>query len=162
ATRFHGHLADVRVYADRLTPEEAQVLATTDAVGDIVAIPPEKRTPQQLLKLRLAFLERQAPAPLRQAYQQLAELRRQKEELEESVPTTMVMEETPTPRDAFVLTRGEYDKPGDKVMPAVPAALLAPGARGPGSPGVPNNRLGFARWLVDPTNPLTARVAVNR
>jgi hypothetical protein len=62
----------------------------------------------------------------------------------------------PTPRETFVLVRGEYDKRGEKVSPGVPAAFP------PMPAGVPANRLGLARWLVDPASPLTARVAVNR
>ncbi|HEV2038221.1 MAG TPA: DUF1553 domain-containing protein, partial [Candidatus Eremiobacteraceae bacterium] len=72
-----------------------------------------------------------------------------------SMPTTMVMEEMPKPRDTFVLQRGVYDKRGERVTPGVPAALGAPSSTA-------NHRLGFARWLVQPANPLTARVAVNR
>jgi hypothetical protein len=68
----------------------------------------------------------------------------------------MVMEEMPTPRDTFILIRGEYDKHGEKVTPGVPGSLS------PFPSDAPNNRLGLARWLVDPSNPLTARVAVNR
>ncbi len=60
------------------------------------------------------------------------------------------------PRETFVLIRGEYDKPGEQVSPGLPASLP------PLPDGAPNNRLGFARWLVRPSNPLTARVAVNR
>jgi len=41
-----------------------------------------------------------------------------------------------------VLKRGEYDKPGDKVEPGVPAVLLSPPA------DAPRSRLGFAKWLV--------------
>src|SRR6185436_16861457 len=67
-----------------------------------------------------------------------------------------VMEEMPTPRETHVLIRGAYDRPGDKVTPALPAVLAA-------SPtAYPPNRLGLARWLVEPTNPLMARVTVNR
>jgi len=62
----------------------------------------------------------------------------------------------PAPKPAFLLTRGQYDKPGEPVQRGVPAVLP------PLPAGVPNNRLGLARWLVDPSNPLTARVAVNR
>jgi hypothetical protein len=68
----------------------------------------------------------------------------------------MVMEEMKTPRDTFVLKRGEYDKPGEKVTADVPANLA------PWAEGAPKNRLGFAQWLVAPDNPLTARVAVNQ
>ena len=66
------------------------------------------------------------------------------------------MQESPEPRDCFVLVRGQYDKPGEKVFAALPAALP------PLPVGVPNNRLGVAKWLVDPSHPLTARVQVNR
>src|SRR5262249_31937070 len=86
-------------------------------------------------------------------------LRRDRTRLVESFPTTMVMEEMPTPRDTFVLVRGEYDKRGERVVPGIPASLRNPGVHTPGSP---RNRLDLARWLVRPANPLPARVAVNR
>ncbi len=66
------------------------------------------------------------------------------------------MEERKEPRQTFVLLRGIYNKYGDKVGAGVPAALP------PLPTDVSNNRLGFARWLVDKRNPLTARVTVNR
>ena len=70
--------------------------------------------------------------------------------------TVMVMNELPKPRDAFVLLRGEYDKIGPKVERALFRALP------PMPAGEPNNRLGFARWLVSGTHPLTGRVWINR
>ena len=78
------------------------------------------------------------------------------DELNKAVPETMIMEERPQPRDTFILIRGAYDKPGEKVLPGVPEYLA------PLPKDAPNNRLGFARWLVSAENPLTARVIVNR
>jgi len=67
-----------------------------------------------------------------------------------------VMAERPTRKDTFVLVRGAYNVPGEKVQPGVPAVLP------PLPAGAPNNRLGFAKWLIDPGNPLLARVTMNR
>ena len=67
----------------------------------------------------------------------------------------MVMRDLPQPRATHVLLRGAWDKPGLEVEAGPPAALAA-------LEGAPKNRLGLARWIVDPANPLTARVAVNR
>jgi hypothetical protein len=102
------------------------------------------------------FLSLQVPEPYRERYAQLKELRAQKEKLERSIPTTMVMAEMKKPRDTFVLGRGQYDNPGEKVTPGTPAFLP------PLPAGAPPNRLTLAKWLVDPGNPLTARVVVNR
>ncbi len=57
---------------------------------------------------------------------------------------------------AYVLFRGDYDKRRDPVQPDTPKALP------PFPAGFPRNRLGFARWLLLPEQPLTARVTVNR
>jgi hypothetical protein len=73
-----------------------------------------------------------------------------------SLPTTMVMEELPQPRRAFVLIRGNYDAHGDEVFGTAPE-LIAPWPA-----DAPRNRLGLARWLTQPKQPLTARVVVNR
>ncbi len=69
---------------------------------------------------------------------------------------SLVMKEKDEPAFAHMLERGEYDKPGEKVFPALPKAL------GSLAPDAPQNRLSLAQWLVDPSNPLTARVTVNR
>jgi hypothetical protein len=75
---------------------------------------------------------------------------------EDAVTLVMVMEERPKPRETFLLVRGAYDKFGDKVTANVPASLP------PLPKDAPPNRLALARWIVDPANPLTARVTVNR
>ncbi len=73
----------------------------------------------------------------------------------EGVPRVMVMRDD-KPRDTFILDRGDYLKPKDKVTGATPAFLPA------AAKGSPQNRLGFAKWLFQPDHPLTARVQVNR
>jgi len=60
------------------------------------------------------------------------------------------------PMPSHILKGGSYDARGDEVTAATPAALP------PMPESLPRNRLGFARWLFLPENPLTARVAVNR
>jgi hypothetical protein len=73
--------------------------------------------------------------------------------------TTMILQERRTPRATHLLKGGDFTRPGALVSPGTPAVLPPLGK--PGYGGTPN-RLDLARWLVDPGNPLTARVAVNR
>jgi hypothetical protein len=75
-----------------------------------------------------------------------------------ALPTTLVMAERPreNPRPTFVHKRGEFLRLAERVEPATPEVL-------PGLPkDAPRNRLGLARWLVAPENPLVGRVTVNR
>jgi hypothetical protein len=73
-----------------------------------------------------------------------------------AVPQVPTLAENPKPSQTHILIRGDFLRPGDPVQPHVPAVL--PGL---GSAEAPS-RLALARWLVDPRNPLTPRVTVNR
>jgi hypothetical protein len=154
--RFQGQIDDVRIYNVALPPMLAAVVATGESINEIADLAPAARSDPQNEKVSLYFLENHAPAPIQEAWRHLMMVRREKQQFVDSLPTVMVMQERETPRETHLLIRGAYDRPGDKVTAGVPAVL-------PALPkGSPNNRLGFARWLVDPSNPLTARVAVNR
>lgn len=113
-----------------------------------------KRTPKQKKDIE-AFFRANVENPLKEADTALAKVQRAFDDFDRSLPNVMVMQEGPV-RDTFVLKRGEYDKPGDKVTMATPAVL------NPMPKDAPVNRLGLAKWLVDPANPLTARVWINR
>ena len=72
------------------------------------------------------------------------------------IPKVMVMEDIQQPRDSFILTRGLYTAPTEKVSANVPASLP------PLTENSTYNRLDLANWLVADENPLTARVVVNQ
>ena len=154
--RFRGQMDDVRIYSRTLTEEEISALAAGEPLSSVAVKAASERSESEKLALRWYFLENAAPPEIRSAWSRLAALEQEKDLLERSFPTVMVMAENPTRKNTFLLIRGAYDKPGEKVEPRIPAVLPQLPA------GAANNRLGFARWLVDPANPLTARVAVNR
>jgi len=83
-------------------------------------------------------------------------LKAEREALDKAIPGSLVMKDVPTRRDSFVMMRGEYDKPGERVEAGVPAAF--PALAKPGGA----NRLDLAEWLTSETHPLTSRVTVNR
>lgn len=68
---------------------------------------------------------------------------------------SLVMRELAEPRETFVLARGDMASPLEQVAAGTPAVL-------PSSTADRGDRLDLARWLVDRSNPLTARVLVNR
>ncbi|HVJ69678.1 MAG TPA: DUF1553 domain-containing protein [Caulifigura sp.] len=89
---------------------------------------------------------------------ELQALRTQENEQISKVRQIMTMQELPEERrrTTYRLERGAYDARADVVTPATPSEIFPLPAE------YPANRLGFARWLIDDRNPLTARVAVNR
>jgi hypothetical protein len=125
-------------------------------VAALLAVPADKRNPKQ--KEQLASFYRSFVAPvLKEQRQQLAQLQKQKDEIQKAIPSTLISMAGP-PRTMHVLRRGNWlDDSGEIVAPGIPASL-------PPLPAKKDrpNRLDLARWLVAPENPLTARVFVNR
>ena len=91
-----------------------------------------------------------------EARAKLREAREAESTFADSVRQVMVMREMDSTPSAYVLVRGAYDAPRDEVLPDTPANVLSFNS------SLPRNRLGLARWVVSPENPLTSRVAVNR
>lgn len=115
---------------------------------------PEKRTSAKLKELGTKF--QKSNASYAKALANLDRTIAERDRFSNALPRVMIMDELPKPRDTFLLTRGAYNKPADKVSAGVPASLP------PLLEKSPNNRLALAKWLVDPKHPLTARVTVNR
>ena len=121
---------------------------------EVLTLVPEQRTEQH---------QRELAARYREVAPELDDLRvakraaqKQREELQ--IPTTPVLRELGPQerRTTHVLLKGNFLTPGEQVGPGTPASLH------PWRDDLPSNRLGLAEWLVDPANPLTARVQVNR
>jgi len=133
--------------ADGTSPIQELRTAEVSSVDEI--------SPDLLKRLRAQYLlgdgKYQAVRErLEQANRQLKSLRGQAKPR-----AVMVLKEREEPRETHLLVRGVWDAKGDVVQAgAIPSVLKWPD-------GTLNNRLDFARWLVDRDNPLTSRVVVN-
>ena len=154
--RFNGKIDDVMIYDRVLGTNEVAAMALHYTVNQLAAKPEAKRTEPERLALRWYYLEKASDVETRSLWAKMTTLARDREALEKSFPSVMVMAEKPVPEPTHLLLRGAYDKPGEVVQRGVPAVMP------PLPSGAPANRLGLGQWMIDPTNPLAARVAVNR
>ena len=149
----HGLIDELAVYDHELSPLEIGRLS--------LEFPdPEFRERKDRLKFTVSdrfehYLMRH-DEPYRMALKELQTLRNEENELVTRVRQIMTMAELPEHRPTHVLKRGAYDAPGELVAADTPSSIL------PFPDGAPRNRLGLARWMTDPRNPLPSRVAVNR
>lgn len=97
-------------------------------------------------------------AEYRAGLERVTGLEREAAELDAAIPRTMIMREREEPRPTFLLMRGQYDQPD----PDRPVERRVPRALGALPAGAPANRLGLAQWMTSDSNPLVARVRVNR
>jgi Protein of unknown function (DUF1553)/Protein of unknown function (DUF1549)/Concanavalin A-like lectin/glucanases superfamily/Planctomycete cytochrome C len=155
-SRFGGSLRELYIYSAALPQNELSILATEKTVAEILGIPAKARTAGAARKIRGCFLAKGAPPSIRTLEEKRRAAGRELAEYMEQIPTTMVMQEMAVPRVTHVLERGQYDRPRANVAPGVPRCLTG------GEEAPVRDRLGLARWLVSPGQPLAARVAVNR
>jgi hypothetical protein len=151
----NGAIADFHIYDRVLSREEVQILAEWKKTEAAMSSGQALSTASREI-LRLIYLNRHVPA-YRELIGAFDHFDQQRREIRRRGAVTHVLAERPGSKpQARVLFRGMYDQPRDVVTPDVPSVL-------PPMPSeFPPNRLGLARWLVDPANPLTARVTVNR
>jgi hypothetical protein len=154
---LHSFLAWWRQATGKDTPGIPADLVQVARDGSEKHPRPEERRRLQTYYLQSVCVD--TKPQLSVAMGELGKLKAARAALEQSLPSTFVFTDLPQPRDSFVMQRGAYDKPGEKVEPGVPA-ILPPLKKD--NPKGRATRLDLARWLVAPEHPLTARVAVNR
>jgi mono/diheme cytochrome c family protein len=140
-------------------------------IADIFLVAPNGRNAKQRQALEIAYRNNDLTrhvvgglttplgavlnAEVLTARNELVKARETLKKREPNAVTTMVVRERKTPRETYVMLGGDFTRKGRTVTPGYPAAL-------PATPQAAKNRLDLAEWIVDPKNPLTPRVAVNR
>jgi hypothetical protein len=151
----NGLVDEIKVFDRALTPLEVAQLSDGKAMVQALALEPARLSNAQRENL-LAYFLATADAGYQKRLAGLKDLRQKRSALVDPVSEIMVMRELPRPRPSFLLKRGSYEAPADRVEPGTPASLP------PFENSWPRNRLGLAKWLTAPQHPLTARVVLNR
>ena len=153
---LEGSIAEFEVRSRAISAEEARLVAAWPEIVDARKVNVSEQSAAQKESLRSYFSNR-SDASYRDVLRELASVDAELKTIENRSETALIMEDrVDTKPTANVLFRGLYDQPRDAVSANVPSVLP------PMPASLPRNRLGLAEWMVEPSNPLTARVAVNR
>jgi mono/diheme cytochrome c family protein len=155
---YHGSSHCIGRFRISVTTEkDATLLWPLDTeVRNHLATAPGARTAEQSAALLAAH--RESSDTVRHLQREIIRLEQKSRQLASQKFNTLVLQERPAdkPRPNYVHLRGDFLSRGREVSPGVPAVFH------PLPPDQPVNRLTLARWIVDPRNPLTTRVTVNR
>ena len=154
---YHGSSHTIGRFRLSVTTEKDPLARwpATDDLQHIARLTAPERSSEQITQL--AEFHREASDDARRLKREIIRLEERLKQLADQKFSTLVVEERkdPTPRPTHLQNRGNFLDPGPEVTAGVPAVFP------PLSQGAVPNRLALARWLVDPANPLTARVTVN-
>jgi mono/diheme cytochrome c family protein len=146
---------DFRFYLRKLSEQEAARLPVEDYVAEVVQKPLSTWSEDEFHTVSEFYFARRDETS-RQLKTQISPLNEELERLSKDGAIALVSEEGPGLAYADVLSRGAFGSRMERVRPGVPHFLpLLP-------PGAPLDRRGLAEWTVSSSNPLTARVTVNR
>jgi hypothetical protein len=146
---------DFRFYLRKLSPEEAERLPVEDYVVELVQKPLSTWSEDEFHTVIQFYLAQRDEAS-RQLRAQIPPLNEELERLSKDGTIAVVSEEGPGLAYGDVLRRGAFGSRMERVRPGVPHFLP------PLPPDAPLDRRGLADWTVSESNPLTARVTVNR
>ena len=146
---------EVSVYNLNLSPLEVLQVAYPAKYKATLTKPAGQFSSSEKTALKALYLNAHSK-PYRDRLNQVVARRKAHTDSVEKIPEMMIMQDRAERRPTYILTRGEYNLHGEEVFPNTPDSILSMKA------DLPKNRLGLAKWLIDPKNPLTARVAVNR
>ena len=151
--------AELKQYADLIAPKQADWEAgltleqrekLKDELQTALLLLPNQRNDEQRKAASTAFRDQDEGYKI---------LRRKLDRFKKDEPriiSTMVLQERAQPRESYVFIKGDFTRKGDPITPGTLKVLNPfPEKENP-------NRLDLARWIVDPQNPLAARVQVNR
>lgn len=150
-----GVVDDLKVFNRELSEIEVMQIANVDLLKNIQSKSKDNLSEKEKTLLTQYYLTNKSDS----YKEHLADLKATRGTYVDSIEPVkeiMVMKEMETPRQAYLLDRGQYDSPTDSVFPDVPERIF------PFPDSLPRNRIGFSKWLTHEDNPLTSRVTINR
>jgi hypothetical protein len=150
---FKAHAEEFAKWEAELGPMSRSLF--TPEATKAIAVPKEKRNFEHTRALFQV-----GPGAADQDFRAINERYLELVALQKSGVTTMILQELPQPRKTRILIKGDFTRPDAEVQEGTPA-VLPPLKKSEKQVKRPN-RLDLAKWLVQPENPLTARVIVNR